>query len=239
MVKGTKVGFDRTEADTLQGQPVRGSQGDGVFGKACCFASTHRNTLEFVHSNNVKSELGPKEFPESCDSEGGTQADNLLFDLCPRILALVIVDGLLQIIEQIAENWPHGLHDLLGVFAAGSILLQAFGFGIRQMEGVLHGLSEVGSPTGNVRIQQRPRWAITTSEAWVPISRTTSGSSSSRMEAALFVQFNQTRIPSDRIQDGKRTNGEGLRGQTRIGPSRKEILHFGPSCGEDANFDLG
>ena len=209
-----------------------------MFGKACCFAPTHRNALEFVHSNNVKSELGPKEFPESCDSEGGTQADNLL-DLCPRILALVIVDGLLQIIEQIAENWPHGLHDLLGVFAAGSILLQAFGFGIRKMEGVLHGLSEVGSPDGERADPAAPTMgnhhigsmgADIKNNQWLFFI--TDGS-------ATLVQFNQTRIPSDRIQDGKRTNGEGLRGQTRIGPSRKEILHFGPSCGEDANFDLG
>ena len=107
------------------------------------------------------------------------------------------------------------------------------------MESVLHGLSEVGSadgeranPTtstmGNDHIGSMG--ADIKNNQWLLFI--TNGSTT-------LVQFNQTGIPSDRIQDGKRTNGQGLRGQTRIGPSRKKILHFGPCCREDANFDLG
>ena len=209
-----------------------------MLGEACGFASTDGNPLEFVKSNDIQSELSTKELSESCDSERGTQADNFL-DLGPRILTLVVVDGFLQIIKQITENRPHGLHDLLGVLAACGVLLQAFGFGIRQMEGVLHGLSEVGSPDGECANPATP----TMGDNHIG----SVGANIKNNQRLLFiadgstvlVRVNQTRIPSDRIQDSQRTNGQGLGRQPRIGPPRKQVLYFGPSRGEDADFDLG
>ena len=58
---------------------------------------------------------------------------------------LVVPDRSLEVLEQVAEDRTHGLHDLLGILAGGRLLLELVRFGIPELERAGDRFGEVGA----------------------------------------------------------------------------------------------
>ena len=92
-----------------------------------------RDAIEVIESLDLEIELQSDELPEARNLEGRAHADHVA-QLHAAVLRLIELQRLLHVADEVAEDRPHGGHDLLRVLAGRALLLQRVRLAVRELE---------------------------------------------------------------------------------------------------------
>jgi hypothetical protein len=99
---------------------------------------------ELVEPLDLDVELLAEELAQSGDLERRTEPDDLV-ERDAAVQLLVVVQRLLHVAQEVGEDRPHRLHDLLGVLAGRGLLLERVGLAVTKLEALADRLGEVRS----------------------------------------------------------------------------------------------
>ncbi len=141
ILDGKQVDLDGGQAESLEGEAIRGCEVDRVRREVGGLGALDRDLRILIEALDLELEAHAEELAESGDLQRRAETDDMA-ELGASVLLLVELQRLLDVVEEIAEHGAHRRHDLLRVLARGALLLELVALRVLELDRRREGLDD-------------------------------------------------------------------------------------------------